>query len=223
MPSLSEENYLKAIFVLNRQQTGSASTNAIAHRMNTKASSVTVMLKKLSQQKLVDYQKYQAAELTESGKKVAISVIRKHRLWEYFLVKKLDFNWDEVHDIAEQLEHIQSTELTDRLEKFLGYPTLDPHGDPIPDKKGNFPNRLTTTLSDGKEGEKQVVIGVKDHSSAFFNYLKSQQINLGSAFVIKKINEFDQSMEIELSGDKQNRAISHEVAKNLYVKHAENV
>src|SRR5690606_9923498 len=136
--SFAEENYLKAIYALEEDEHLPASTNEIAKRINAKASSVTDMLKKLSDKSLVSYQKYQPASLTDEGRKIALNVIRKHRLWEYFLVEKLNFGWEEVHEIAEQLEHIKSTKLTDKLDEFLNFPKFDPHGDPIPDKKGIF-------------------------------------------------------------------------------------
>ncbi|MEQ8624328.1 MAG: metal-dependent transcriptional regulator [Vicingaceae bacterium] len=220
MPSLTEENYLKAIFVLNQGNEKKASTNAIADKMSTKASSVSDMLKRLNDKKLINYKKYQAAELTASGEKIAITIIRKHRLWEYFLVEKLKFGWDEVHDIAEQLEHIQSKELTNRLEDFLDYPTLDPHGDPIPNKEGVFPIELNETLSDKNENESTTIIGVKNHSTEFLKYLDALSIELGTKVKIKKINDFDLSQEIVID-DKNSKHISKEVADNLFVKISE--
>lgn len=220
MPSLTEENYLKAIFVLNQGNEKKASTNAISDKMSTKASSVSDMLKRLNDKKLINYKKYQAAELTASGEKIAITIIRKHRLWEYFLVEKLKFGWDEVHDIAEQLEHIQSKELTNRLEEFLDYPTLDPHGDPIPNKEGVFPIELNETLSDKNENESTTIIGVKNHSTEFLKYLDALSIELGTKVKIKKINDFDLSQEIVID-DKKSKHISKEVADNLFVKTSE--
>ncbi len=217
MPSLTEENYLKAIFVLNEEKELKASTNAIAEKMETKASSVTDMMKRLKEKELVHYKKYQAVKLTTNGEKVAVSIIRKHRLWEYFLVEKLHFGWDEVHDIAEQLEHIQSTQLTNRLEKFLDYPTMDPHGDPIPDKDGNFPMKLSLTLNDAKLEKTYIVVGVKDHSTLFFNHLKQIQIDLGALVNVHTISDFDQSMDVSIDNNYE-AVISSEVAKNLYVK-----
>jgi DtxR family Mn-dependent transcriptional regulator len=217
MTSLTEENYLKAIFVLNEEKEMKASTNAIAEKMETKASSVTDMMKRLKEKKLVHYKKYQAVKLTEAGEKVAISIIRKHRLWEYFLVEKLHFGWDEVHDIAEQLEHIQSTQLTNRLEKFLDFPTIDPHGDPIPNKDGKFPMKLSQTLGDAQLNNTYIVVGVKDHSTPFFNHLKQIKIDLGALINVLSISEFDHSMDVTIDG-KHEAVISSEVAKNLYVK-----
>lgn len=217
MPSLTEENYLKAIFVLNEEKELKASTNAIAEKMETKASSVTDMLKRLKEKELVHYKKYQAVKLTKAGEKVAVSIIRKHRLWEYFLVEKLHFSWNEVHDIAEQLEHIQSSQLTNRLEKFLDYPTMDPHGDPIPDKDGKFPMRLSMTLSDAEFDKTYIVVGVKDHSTSFFNHLKQIQVDLGTRIKVHAVSEFDRSMDVSIEG-RLKAVISSEVAKNLFIK-----
>lgn len=217
MPSLSEENYLKAIYALNHEDGISASTNQIAERMNTKASSVSVMLKKLKEKDLVNYQKYHSTELTEKGKKVAISIIRKHRLWEHFLVNKLNFNWDEVHDIAEQLEHIKSEELTNRLEALLDFPNFDPHGDPIPDKNGIFPERANFTLDRCKKNESVEIIGVTDHSSEFYKYLESKDLKIGSIVKIQTTNSFDITLEVD-SNKSDMAFITNEVAKNLIIK-----
>jgi DtxR family transcriptional regulator, Mn-dependent transcriptional regulator len=130
--TLSEENYLKAIYHLSKEEDESVSTNALAERLETTAASVSDMLKKLAKKELIEYKKYQGVNISEKGKRVALQIIRKHRLWEVFLVEKLSFNWDEVHEIAEQLEHIDSPTLVKRLDEFLGYPKFDPHGDPIP-------------------------------------------------------------------------------------------
>ena len=136
--SFTEENDIKAIYALTKHQDKGAATTKISEELNTKASSVTDMLGKLADKKLISHKKYQGATLTKTGLETALRIVRKHRLWEVFLVDKLHFKWDEVHDIAEQLEHIQSKELVDRLDKYLGYPKLDPHGDPIPDAKLQF-------------------------------------------------------------------------------------
>jgi len=217
MPSLSEENYLKAIYILNSKDDGAASTNAIAERLTTKASSVTSMLKKLCDKGLVSYKKYKAANLTEQGKQTAIAVIRKHRLWEYFLYKKLKFNWSEVHELAEQLEHIQSPELTNRLDDFLGNPGRDPHGDPIPDQNGNFPPALSLSLSDLEEGEKAVILGVKDHGTSFFNHLKSLEIKLGDECQLLSKVDYDGSVELLFDNNKK-VTVSKGVADNLLIK-----
>lgn len=217
MPSLSEENYLKTIFVLNLEKNGSASTNAIAEKIDAKASSVTSMLKKLKEKNLLSYEKYKAPSLTISGEKVAKAVIRKHRLWEYFLYEKLKFNWSEIHELAEQLEHIQSTELTDRLDNFLGNPRRDPHGDPIPDREGNLPPPLELTLSDLNSGDTAKILGVRDHGSSFFNYLKSLSIKLGDDCKLLSKNNYDGSMEVLIS-EQKTITISREVGDNLFIK-----
>lgn len=217
MISLTEENYLKAIYALNSDKVSIASTNAIAERMKTKASSVSDMLRRLKDKELINYQKYQAVTLTEQGEQIAISIIRKHRLWEYFLVKKLKFGWDEVHDLAEQLEHIRSPKLTNHLEEFLEYPEFDPHGDPIPDRNGKFPVELSHTLADSNQNEVVTVVGVKDHSTEFLGYLDQLSIQLGTQLTIRNINSFDKSMEL-LNNENTALHVSHEVAKNLFVK-----
>src|SRR5699024_4682332 len=160
--TFSEENYLKAVYHLEKQYDDSVPTNALSERMNTKASSVTDMIKRLSEKGLLIYRPYQGALLTTEGRKHALKVIRKHRLWEYFLVEKLAFSWDEVHDIAEQLEHIESEKLTDQLEAFLDCPKVDPHGDLIPDKNGNFAPIDKVLLSECRVGTRAVFIGVRD-------------------------------------------------------------
>jgi len=215
MLSLSEENYLKAIYHLQVAQQ-SVTTNELSAYLNTKASSVTDMLKKLSEKDLVDYKKYQGVTLSSKGESTALKVVRKHRLWEVFLVEKLNFNWDEVHDIAEQLEHIKSEELTDKLDAFLNYPKRDPHGDPIPNREGEFTVSNKTVLSDLEIGEKGVCVGVKDSSTDFLNYLDKQGIALGQSIEIKDKEVFDRSMLIAF--DDNNLRISEQIADNLYIK-----
>jgi len=214
--TLSEENYLKAIYHLSKHGSVSVSTNAIAKKINTKASSVTDMLKKLSEKELVNYIKYQGVSLTESGKRTAANVIRKHRLWEVFLEDKLNFSWDEVHDIAEELEHIKSEKLIDKLDNFLGNPTHDPHGDPIPDKEGNIQKYQKIVLSQVNESVECVCVGVKDSLSQFLKYLDKNEIALGTLIHIITKESFDDSMTIKIV-DKE-LTISKEVAHNIYVK-----
>lgn len=216
MFSDSEENYLKAIFHLERLSKNGVSTNAIADRMETKASSVTDMLKKLSDKDLVNYIKYQGVTLTPKGKKTAAAIIRKHRLWEVFLVEKLDFNWDEVHEIAEQLEHIESEKLIDQLDKLLDFPKFDPHGDPIPSKEGTFPERDKKLLSDIDVGKSGVCVGVKDTSSSFLKFLDKNGIALGKTIHVIDHEEFDDSLKIDVNGHRL--SISNIVASNLFIK-----
>ena len=212
----SAENYLKTIYHLSQANPDGVSTNAIAAMLDTKASSVTDMVKKLAERDLIIYQKYQGVVLTESGKMAAKMIVRKHRLWEVFLVETLDFSWDEVHEIAEELEHIKSEKLIEKLSAFLNHPTLDPHGDPIPNSKGEIPTVEKKLLSEIEVGKDAVCVGVKDTSSAFLKYLNKNGIALGEDFKILSREEFDGSMSI-LVGN-QEITISNKIANNLFVK-----
>ncbi len=214
--TFSEENYLKAIYHLSTFDESEVSTNAIAEMMDTKASSVTDMLKKLAEKELVYYKKYQGASLTEKGRLMAKMIVRKHRLWEVFLVEKLDFTWDEVHDVAEQLEHIRSEKLIDKLDDFLGHPTEDPHGDPIPDGNGKMIKVDKLLLSEAKENQEVICVGVKDTSAEFLQYLDRQGIALGSKIKIVAIEPFDLSVIIKI--DEKQVIVSDKTATNLYVK-----
>ncbi len=217
MNSFTEENYLKAIFKLSQKTNDGVSTNAIAESLETKASSVTDMIKKLSEKKLVNYKKYQGVSLTKKGKDIAVSIIRNHRLWEVFLVEKLNFKWDEVHDLAEDLEHINSKKLTNQLDAFLEYPKYDPHGDPIPDKDGNIHRHQDITLADLKLNEQGIVVGVKEHSKSYLNYLESINLVLGTEIKVKEVVDFDRSMSVTIN--KENTVnISHQASKNLIIK-----
>ena len=216
MNTLAEENYLKAIFKLSGKQKKAVSTNAIAEELETKASSVTDMIKKLTDKKLVNYQKYNGTSLTKKGHEIAVHIVRKHRLWEVFLVTKLNFQWDEVHDVAEQLEHIKSSKLVEHLDTFLGFPQYDPHGDPIPNKNGEFPKSFSAPLIDLATGNKGQVVGVSQDNPAFLQYLDKLEIQLGSKIqVIEKV-EFDQSLEVKINGKATH--ISSDVAKNILIK-----
>jgi DtxR family Mn-dependent transcriptional regulator len=214
--TFSEENYLKAIYHLSTLKALEISTNAIAEMMETKASSVTDMLKKLAEKDLVHYKKYQGVFLTPKGKLAAKMIVRKHRLWEVFLVEKLAFSWDEVHDIAEQLEHIKSEQLINRLDDFLGNPTEDPHGDPIPDGNGQMIKVDKVLLSDLKENQVGICVGVKDTSSEFLKYLDRQEIALGSKIKVMSKEVFDLSVTIQL--DEKEIALSNKITTNLFVK-----
>ncbi|MDF1672194.1 MAG: metal-dependent transcriptional regulator [Vicingaceae bacterium] len=216
MNTYTEENYLKAIFKYSNKTKEGVSTNVIADELDTKASSVTDMIKKLSDKKLVIYKKYKGVTLTNEGRSIAVSVIRKHRLWEVFLVEKLDFKWDEVHDIAEQLEHIHSEELVKRLDTFLDNPKYDPHGDPIPDEYGNLQHHKDITLSDLAIGKKGVIVGVKEHSTSYLKYLESINLVLGAEIKVNNIVDFDHSMSISIGKNTVN--ISNQASKNLIVK-----
>ncbi len=216
MLSLAEENYLKAIYHLHHENSKAVSTNDLSSILETKASSVTDMLKKLADKNLVVYKKYQGVKLSKRGETTALKVIRKHRLWEVFLVEKLNFNWDEVHEIAEQLEHIQSERLTDELDRFLDYPKRDPHGDPIPNKEGQFAVANKTMLSELEIGESGVCVGVRDSSPAFLNYLDKQAIALGKTLIVKEKESFDQSMLVAY--DNKVLRLSEQATQNLYIK-----
>ena len=215
MLSQTEENYLKAVLKLSPEGQV-VSTNDIANELKTKASSVTDMIQKLSDKNLINYKKYHGSTLSRKGKKVALDVLRKHRLWEVFLVEKLNFKWDEIHVIAEQLEHVHSSELINRLDQFLGFPRLDPHGDPIPDSEGNIAAIKEIALSALKTGSMGVIIGVKDSSNDFLQYLDSIGIHLGTKIEILKTFPYDNSMEIKCNGNKV-IMVSSVVAKNLSI------
>lgn len=214
--SLAEENYLKAIFYLSQGAANGVSTNALAQRMETKPSSATDMVKRLAEKQLVNHAPYQGVKLTSSGREVAVRTIRKHRLWEVFLVEKLRFGWEEVHDLAEQLEHIQSAELTNRLDEFLNHPRFDPHGDPIPDKHGNFPSQERESLVGQPIGQKLIITGVRDTAPEFLQFLDRHHIGLGSALEVVAIHAFDQSVEVLING--KNLNLSKLAAENLFVK-----
>lgn len=216
--SFTEENYLKIIHALSGRDGVEVSTNALAESTATRAASVTDMLRKLSEKGLIHYKKYQGVRLTEVGEKVAINVIRKHRLWEVFLVKKLGFGWDEVHEIAEELEHITSDTLVDRLDTFLGNPRFDPHGDPIPDAKGNLMEPDYAILTDVEIGIPVFMMGVTEHAPSYLQHLDRSGITLGCCIEVKEINEYDKSSTIVIDGGEP-LFISYEVSKNLLVQH----
>jgi DtxR family transcriptional regulator, Mn-dependent transcriptional regulator len=212
--TLAEENYLKSIYHLSLNA-ASVSTNQIAALLNTSAASVTDMLKKLAEKQLINYARYQGVSLTPAGEKIAIHIIRKHRLWEYFLVEKLDFKWDEVHEMAEEMEHISSKELIDRLDKFMGCPKYDPHGDPIPDIHGNFKIHELKPVSLILVNGGGVISGVRDHSPSFLQYLEKQQLTIGKKIKVIEIVDYDHSMVLQVENNKVN--ISREVANNLLI------
>lgn len=216
MQTLSTEDYLKAIYHVSQSSSGAVATTSIAKQIGAKPSSVTDMFRKLSDQNLVKYQKYQGVSLTNEGVKTALRIVRKHRLWESFLVSHLNFNWDEVHQVAEQLEHIQSEKLTNELERFLDYPTHDPHGDPIPNRAlfmKTYSKILLTELPVNKEG---VCIGVKDNSSGFLRYLDRRQIGIGTTLQVLHREDFDDSLHIQAG--KSTLMITKKTAENIYVK-----
>ncbi|MBX9852390.1 MAG: metal-dependent transcriptional regulator [Cytophagaceae bacterium] len=218
MLTFVEENYLKAIYHLSIESNDKVTTNSIAAQIQTTPGSVTEMIKKLSTKKLIKHEKYQGVILTEEGKKVALGIIRKHRLWEVFLVNKLAFAWDEVHEIAEQLEHIQSDKLIEKLDKFLGHPTTDPHGDPIPDVNGKIKQLKKYSISELGIGEGGILIAVKKSNPELLRYLDKLGIVIGEKIKVMDIIEFDGSMQINFN--KKLLIISSEIAKNLLIQKA---
>ncbi len=218
MGTKSEEDQIKGIYYLCERNNGEPiSTNAIAEHLQIKAASVSDMLKKLANKGWVNYVKYKGSSLTEKGQQLALSIIRKHRLWETFLVKKLQFNWDEVHDIAEQLEHIKSEQLIDRLSTFLGNPKYDPHGDPIPTKEGVInDSRKSILLSELKPNEKGDIVGVNDSSSALLQYLAQENLILGTSIQVLEIFDFDRSFKIKSKDRTFN--LSEQITKNIFIQ-----
>ena len=216
MLSFTEENYIKAIYKLSEDGDGAVSTNAIAEVMLTKAASVSDMLRRLNEKEIIHYVKYRGVTLTDSGRKTALQLVRKHRLWEVFLVDKLKFNWDEVHEVAEELEHITSDLLIRRLDEFLGYPKYDPHGDPIPTEDGFMAVKQQVLLSELAPGESGIVMGVKDSQPLFLQYLDKVGIYLGAKLKVTDKMEYDNSLEISIDQKKQ-LSVSAEVSKNIFV------
>lgn len=212
--SVTEENYLKAIYQLTIGN-NLVGTNELAQYLEIKPATVTDMLKKLNEKELVTYVKYGKTELTENGKMVATSIIRKHRLWETFLFDKLGFSWDEVHEVAEQLEHIKSNKLIDNLDKFLNYPKFDPHGEAIPNQFGVSIERKTQVLANEKIGHNCYVVGVKEDSSEFLKHIDKLGININKSIVINDIFEYDGSLSIEIDKIKYN--LSHQIANKILV------
>jgi DtxR family Mn-dependent transcriptional regulator len=215
MLSFTEENYLKAIYHLSADGSKAVLTNELAEAMNTKAASVTDMIKKLSAKDLIGYEKYYGVTITGTGKTEALLVIRKHRLWETFLVQKLSFTWDEVHEIAEQLEHIHSSRLINKLDEFLGFPKIDPHGDPIPDAKGRLKVLPQISLDQLSPGYQGIIVAVKDSDSKLLKYLDKVGAKPGMKIKIISKEEYDGSLEITI--DSVNTFLSKEVSKNILV------
>lgn len=214
--TIAEENYIKAIYHL--QQTDSnVSTNEVAERLQTKAASVTDMLKKLKQKKVLDYEKYKGFRLSKYGEKIALGIVRKHRLWEFFLVEKLQFGWDEVHEVAEELEHITSKKLIDKLDVFLGNPMFDPHGDPIPDVNGKLPSQPQINLTELSFNTQAAISAVGSQKNELLDLLKHKKIALGTIIEVKAKFDFDNSLEIKIDGINLHH-ISQQLAETLFVK-----
>ena len=217
MLSLTEENYIKALFHLtltspDKKETG---TTEIAKTLNVKPATANNMIKKLRDKKLIDYQKYGKVQLTKEGKKKALQILRKHRLWETFLYEKLEFDWGEVHEVAEQLEHISSEKLVDRLDKFLGFPKVDPHGDPIPDSKGKMKPISRFTLSQIQVGNTCKMVAVKDDSAVFLKYVVKIGLSLNSQITVVGKQAFDSTLEIEINGNR--KRVSEKFADHIFV------
>ncbi len=215
--STSEENYIKAIYHL-QQQDGLVTTNELAAELKAKPASITDMMKKLKAKKLLHYEPYQGFSLSNEGKKVALGIIRRHRLWEYFLAEKLKFTWDEVHEVAEHLEHVSNKKLIDKLDEFLGFPRVDPHGDPIPDEDGKIEASRQVCLPDLPLNKAAIVSHVSDQSSAILELLKHKNIGIGTKLEVKKKFSFDNSMEVK-AGRQPVFTISEQLAKNIFVKY----
>ena len=215
--SITEENYLKAIFKLSEKDKSPVSTNAVAAAMQTTAASVTDMLKRLSEKEYLEYEKYRGVQLTATGYGLATDLIRRHRLWEVFLTEKLHFTWDKVHDIAEELEHINNIELIQRLDQFLGYPRFDPHGDPIPDAEGKWFRQQQVLLASLHAGQKGVITGVDDHSTTFLQYLNQLGLTLGVSITVLSRVDYDNSMLVQTENG-QTLPVSEKVVQHLFVK-----
>ena len=216
MTSLAEENYLKEIYKLHEKSGAMVTTSALAETLQINAASVTDFIKKMAAKKLISYEKSKGVMLTDHGRQIALNIIRKHRLWEVWLVNKLNFKWDEVHEIAEQLEHVVSNELIEQLDEHLGYPKSDPHGDLIPDAKGRLAKNSSKPLLDYKVGDKTRFVGVAEHSNSFLQYLTKNNIKLGDELLVESIEEFDNSFQVKINR-KERKLLSKEVVKNLFV------
>lgn len=212
----AEENYLKAILRLSKPPDGTVSTNAVAAHVETSAASVTDMLKKLADKELITYKRYKGAQLTEEGTRIATKLLRKHRLWEVFLAQSLGMSWEEVHEIAEELEHIQSDILIERLDAFLGYPKFDPHGDPIPNAQGKYTLRAQIPLTELQPGQKGVVIGVKDADNLFLKHLNEKGISIGKKAEVIQTDEYDKTLHLLIEDKELN--ISGKTAQNILIK-----
>ena len=215
MKSLNEENYLKAIFhLIDKDDT--FTVNELSKMLNIKMPSVNSMMKKFSQKNWVIYESYKPIKITALGKKEAAHVVRKHRLTEMFLVEKMGFGWEVVHEIAEQLEHIHSEIFFDKMDELLNYPKVDPHGEPIPDKQGNIIQQNLTKLSECKAGETAILSAVIDSSDEFLTYLNHRNLSLNSELKILEVEKFDQSMKIEFDG--KNETLSKMVCDKILVQ-----
>lgn len=216
MTSLAEENYLKEIYKLHEKSGTMVSTSALAETLQINPASVTDFIKKMASKKMIKYEKSKGVMLTEHGRTIALTIIRKHRLWEVWLVNHLGFKWDQVHEIAEQLEHVNSEELFEQLDKHLGFPKADPHGDLIPDSKGRFAKISSKPLLEYKPGDRTRFVGVAEHSNSFLQYLTKNNLKLGDEILVESIEEFDSSFQVKVNR-KEKKLLSKDVVKNLFV------
>ncbi len=214
--STSEENYIKAIYHLQGAE-GMVTTNALSAELKTRPASVTDMLKKLKSKKLLIYERYKGFRLSTEGKKVALGIIRRHRLWEFFLSEKLKFSWDEVHEVAEELEHVTSKKLIDKLDEYLGFPRVDPHGDPIPDPQGRIISPEQQPITEIPLHQLMEVSHVANQTSEMLDILKHHQISIGTRLEVKKKFSFDHSLELKAPKG-QHFILSESVAKFIWVK-----
>ncbi len=217
MASQTVENYIKAIFQLTQKEGGTVSTSSLSDHLATSAASVTDMLKKLSDQKLIEYIKYRGVSLTLTGKSMAVQLLRKHRLWETFLYDKLKISWDRVHEIAEQLEHVQSDILIEHLDHYLDHPKFDPHGDPIPDANGKFTLRSQVLLSSLLTGDQAHIVAVREHDTEFLRFLESRKLNIAAHVLIVDKLAYDDTIKVRTQ-DGQETLLSAKSSQNVYVK-----
>lgn len=215
--SVSEENYIKTIFHLQGKE-GTVTTNELAGQLKTRPASVTDMMKKLKVKKLLHYQPYKGFRLSAEGIKVALGIIRRHRLWEFFLAEKLKFSWDEVHEVAEELEHVSNKKLIEKLDAYLGYPKSDPHGDPIPDANGKIETGRKISLNAIPLQTTGKVTGVTNQSNEILELLEHKKIRIGTRIEVRKKFDFDQSLEIR-AGKQSIVNISRELAENILVSY----
>lgn len=213
----TEENYLKAIYTIQHSNaSGEVSVNEIAEKMHTRPATVTDMLRKLSEKTLIHYEKYKKVQLSDIGKKAALSILRKHRLWETFLHKKLNFSWDEVHEVAEELEHIHSQKLVDKLDEYLGFPEFDPHGDPIPKHNGDIPASTAQALSNIAPGVQCKVVAVRDTSTSFLQQLERYELQIGTILTITERMPYDNSIIVKMKKGNTFQ-LSEKIALNILV------
>lgn len=214
----AEENYLKAIYHLGQSGERAVLTSEIALAMQTTSASVTDMLKKLAEKNFIEYERYKGARITRKGEKIALAVVRKHRLWEVFLTEVLKFGWEEVHDMAEQLEHVSSDELIKRLDQFLGYPRVDPHGDPIPDPQGKMQSFQQVRLNQAKAGIEVIISGVNDHQPAFLQFLRNKGLMPGTAITLIETDPYEKSLMLRRKDSSESLFLSKEVASQIFIR-----